>query len=1056
MRKNLVDSKIQKPSVYSPNFIFREGLVERLGDRQKHLLVLHATVGYGKTVLLTHYAQETPDTCAWYHLNDTDNDIAVFMQYLCSSVKKCLPDFDFDPDVFTPFLQEREAVKTMAHIFVARMEEAVRSASQDLILIFDDFQAIEENEEIQQIIQLILNNTTEKIRLILATKGSLPPFYFRYFLQDSADLITQRDLCFAEEEVQALTQRVLGEKDCSELAGAIWEKAEGWPAGVMFANLYLKQQRQWSKDPELDTVYAKSAVNTYFMFEIFKKLPYRIQQFLTYTSPLEFLNSDVCNDVLRIDNAQSILDYLERENLFVIKVGQSERTFRYHSLFKDFLTTQLREEIRRDILNRAAEHYLHTENKEQAVEYALQGENWDLAQYALETVGRDLLEQGRLITLTRWLSELEKAPAPMTPKNLLLAGCYCSRSGQIQKAEGYLDKALTLFISSMDEWGYIHCMLEKARIARHQVSLEESNRLIEEVLPRLQVRYDSWRYTVVGERLYNFIFLGRYREVLAICSEMILNARREGNQKAEGFFIRFSVIVYFYLGKYQKGLKLYTHLLEWKWFEREGENTFSVEAYVAFMYLCTGQKEKALETIRKELGLRTQGHKGEDMWLVYLFQAYISFILAQGEGLDARERKSLSQEAERSIHMAQRYVSAFRADHVFVQAVQMAQEIILFNPLEGTLWEIAERIVQDEGKAVPLARDFALSSLAILFYNEGEGDEVEKLARAFLAKTEWETPFAACARLVLALVCQREGLEEEGVAALKQAQEYSNENGLDWSLLPAQVKRDVREFLDSKGNGSVGKVRVNCFGDFRVFLPDEGGEIKWRTKKAQVLFAYLFHLQGRPVDRDVLLLQLWPEADKKSATTLLHTTLYSIRKSFAAYQLEGVIEYQKRKYSMKMAWVHSDLEEMDQLCQALEQGDKAFICGRRDVLKCYKGGYLDGVDGSFSETQRIYYEKMFLELCRILAEDAMLAGDYDGAVDYLDKAITIDSYDESFYLMLMECFQASGEVRRAKHYYDRMVRILKEDLDVKPEEKITVAYRNCLAEGTWRKKVTAL
>ncbi|MDD4716134.1 MAG: AAA family ATPase [Oscillospiraceae bacterium] len=169
MRKNLVDSKIQKPSVYSPNFIFREGLVERLGDRQKHLLVLHATVGYGKTVLLTHYAQETPDTCAWYHLNDTDNDIAVFMQYLCSSVKKCLPDFDFDPDAFTPFLQEREAVKTMAHIFVARMEKAVRSASQDLILIFDDFQAIEENEEIQQIIQLILNNTTEKIRLILAT-----------------------------------------------------------------------------------------------------------------------------------------------------------------------------------------------------------------------------------------------------------------------------------------------------------------------------------------------------------------------------------------------------------------------------------------------------------------------------------------------------------------------------------------------------------------------------------------------------------------------------------------------------------------------------------------------------------------------------------------------------------------------------------------------------------------------------------------------------------------------------------------------------------------------
>lgn len=1056
MRKNLVDSKIQKPWVSSPGFIFRKGLVERLQDRQKKLLVLHATVGYGKTVLLTHYAQTAPGSCAWYHLSDMDNDIAVFMQYLCSSIRKCLPDFDFDPDAFTPFLQEKEAIKMMAHDFVARMEQATCSASQELVLIFDDFQAIE-NEEIQQVIQLILSNTSENIRLILATKGSMPPFYFRYFLQGLADQITQKDLCFAEEEVQALTQQVLGEKDCSKLAGAIWKKAEGWPAGVMFANLYLKQKRQWSKEAELDAVYAKSAVNTYFMFEIFKKLPYRIQLFLTNTSPLEFLNSDVCNAVLRIDNAQSILDYLERENLFVIKVGQSERVFRYHSLFKDFLEAQLREETRRDILNRAAEYYLHTNNKEQAVEYALEGKNWDLAQYALEVVGKDLLDQGRMTTLTRWLSLLEKAPGPMTPKNLLLAGCHCFRIGQIQKAEGYLDKALALFVSSMDEWGYIRCMVEKARIARHQVSLEESNRLIEEVLPRLHVRYGSWWYTVVGERLYNYIFLGRYREVLAICSEMILNARREGNQKAEGFFIRFSVIVYFYLGKYQKGLKLYTHLLEWKWFERDEESAFSVEAYVAFMYLCTGQKEKALETIRKELEHRTQGHRGEDMWLVYLFQAYISFILAQGEGIGARERKSLSQEAERSIHMAQRYVSTFRANHVFVQAVQMVQEIILFNPLEGTLWETAGRILQEEGGAVPLTRDLALASLTILFYNEGEWDEAEELARAFLAKAEWETPFTACARLVLALVCQRKGRQEEGAAALKQAEDYSNENNLDWSLLPAQEKRDVQElFGGSKSNSSAAKVRINCFGDFRVFLPGEGGEIKWRTKKAQTLFAYLFHLRGQPVDKDVLLLQLWPETDKKSATSLLHTTLYSIRKTFAAYQIEEVIEYQQRKYTMKMDLVHSDLEEMDQLCQALEHGDKAFIYGRRDALKCYKGSYLDGVTGSFSEAQRAYYEKMFLELCRILAEHAMQEGDYDGAVEYLDKAVTVDPYSERFYLMLMECFRVSGEVRRAKYYYDRMVRVLKEDLDVEPEEEITVAYRNCLAEGTWRKNVTAL
>jgi two-component SAPR family response regulator len=1054
MKSHLVDSKIQKPWVSSANFIFREGLVERLKDRQKKLLVLHATVGYGKTVLLTHYAQGTPENCSWYHLSDTDNDIAVFMQYLSTSLKRSLPDFDFDPEAYAPLLQEKEAVKTMAHDFVAQLEKAVRLPPEDLVVIFDDFQAIE-NEEIHQIIQLIL--ATAKIRLILATKGSIPPFYFRYFLEGTAELITQKDLCFAEEEVQALMERFLGKETPNSLAGAIWEKAEGWPAGVMFANLYLKQKRQWSKEIELDAIYAKSAVNTYFMHEIFKKLPYEIQIFLTRTSPLEFLSSEVCNAVLQIDNAQSIFDYLERENLFIIKVGQSDGEFRYHSLFKDFLAAQLRRETRQEILDRAAEFYLHTSNKEQAVEYALAGGNWSLMQYALEVVGKELLDEGKLTTLTRWLTELEQAPVPMTPKNLLLAGCHCYRSGQIQKAQGYLDKALALFVSSMDEWGYIRCMVEKARIARHEVSLEESCRLIEDVLPRLHVRYGSWWYTVVGERLYNFIFLGRYREVLAICSEMILNARREGNQKAEGYFIRFSVVVYFYLGKYQKGLKLYHNLLERKWFEREAEDAFSVEAYVALMYLCTGHKEKAQETIKVELERKTQGHKGEDMWLVYLLQAYISFLLTRGEGTAPQEKKNLIQEAERSIHMAQRYVSTFREDHVFVKAVQVAQEIILFNPLETSLAEVADRIFKEEKSTVPLAREMALASLASLFYDAGEWNEAKKSALACLEGMEWETPFSAFARLVLALVYRREGREEEGNIQFKRQEDYALENQLAWSLLPEQEKRDIRElFGQDKDREDTGKVTVSCFGDFRVFLSDQGDEIQWRTKKAQALFAYLFHLQGRPVDKDVLLLQLWPEADKKSATTLLHTTLYSIRKTLAAYRLEDLISYQNKRYAMKMELVHSDLEEMDQLCQALEHGDKVFVHGRGDFLKCYKGSYLGGVTGNFSESRKAYYEKKFLEICRLLAERTMKEGRFEDAVAYLDRAIAVDPYGEDLYLLVLQCLRALGEVKRAKRYYEQIVRVLKEDLDVEPAAEVTGAYRNCLEEGSLRKKGTAI
>lgn len=1053
MGANIVDSKIQIPCVSSPNLIVREELVTRL-DRRVRLLVLHATVGYGKTVLLTHYAHRTADRCAWYHLGDTDNDPAVFMQYLCAAVKKCLPEFDFDADAFTPLLREKGAAQTMVQDFVARVEAAVRRTPGNVVLILDDFQAVT-NETVHQIIGRILNNTTERVRLVLATKGSIPPFYFRHFLHGAADLIAQGELSFRKDEVRALTRLVAGDEGNGEAISAIWRKTEGWPAGVMFASLYLKQNNRGPHGPGLGTVYAKSAVHTYFMFEIFKKLPYKIQLFLTDTSALEFLSPEVCNAVLGIDNAQSVLDYLEQENLFLIKVGGSDREFRYHSLFKEFLEAQLRDDARREILNRAAEHYLSTDHKELAVEYALAAGNWDLAQYALETVGRDLLDQGRMATLTRWLSLLGETPQPLTPKNLLLAGCYYSRIGRVRKAEEYLEAALALFISSMDEWGYIRCMVEKARIARHQLSLEESNRLIEEVLPRLEARHGSLWYTVVGERLFNFIFQGRYREVLAICSEMILKARREGSRRAEGYFIRFSVIVYFYLGKYRKGLRLYSHLRERKWFREEKEDVFSVDAYAAFMHLCTGQKEAALGAVRQELARRNRGHKGEDMWLVYLFHAYINFILALDERAGAGERKRLRREAERSIYMAKNYVSAFRSGHPFVKTVQVSEELILFNPLEAALSETAGRIAAERCHAVPLVRDLAAAGLALLFHDRGEYQAAERAARESLTGAAWETPFSACARLVVAMVCLRDGRTEEGTAALLKVKNYILESGLDPDVLPS---RQGRELLALAGGGgqAPGRVRVHCFGRFKVFLPGETGEIKWRTKKAQALFAYLFDRQGRPVEKEDLLLALWPETDPKSATALLHTTLYSIRKIFAPLGLEGIIAYRKRKYAMNMALVHSDRREMDRLCRALEQGDQTLMFARARTLRCYQGGYLDGVAGDFGEARRAYYEKMFLQLCRLWAERARQAGDYEGAVDCLEQAIAVDPYSEGLYVMLMACFGAMGAVGRAKHYYQRIVRVLRDDLGVTPGKELTAAYQNCFAHGAGRERLTAL
>ena len=1050
-KSSLLEAKIQKPLI-SSEFVLRERLIERLNDERNRLILLHATVGYGKTVLLTQFARKAEADCVWYHLSDMDNDSMLFMQYISASVKKSIPEFNFDFQSYASLRQE-DAVETVTYDFIGKISAAVGASRRNIVLILDDFQSIT-NENIHRIIRLIMENTGEALRIMIATKGAVPAFCFRYVLQGTADVITQKELSFTQEEVQALLNVFWDEGDLSGLAETIWRKTEGWPAGVMFAYIYLKQQRGGLSSAEAIMSEQKPALDTYFMHELYKKLPYDIQTFLVKTSILEFLSAELCNVVLHIQDARGVLEYLERENLFINKVGQSERLFRYHSLFKDFLKTMLNKASEQEILTRAAEFYLSTPDKTLAVEYALAGGNWDLMQYALESVGQELLEQGKLNILERWIFEMEKNRVSISPRNMLWMGGYYYRTGQTPRAVYNLDQAMSVFLSAMDEPGYISCMLEKARIARNQTSLEESCRLIDEILPRLNVRYNRLWYTVVMERLYNFILLGRYREALAICNEMILSTRKAGNQKAEGLFMRFSTVVYFYMGKYEKGLKLYQSLLEFNWISRDEDDIFSVEAYVALMFLFTGNKEEAQKTIMDELERSGRFHQKEDLWLVYLIQSYICLILAQDEENDALKKDYLLREAEKSILMAERHVAFFKQNNAYVKSVQLIQELIRHKLQPKSLLAAASGIMQAERKGIPLVRAMALSLLAGWLQENGEPEPAKEAAERCLAEIVWEDAFSFAARATLAQMAQQEGREEEYEVQRREMEKYEQERQLDWSFLPEKKKEFVEKLLgqgDSESENA--KVKVVCFGGFQVWLPGAAEEVRWRTKKAQELFAYLFHLQGQPVDKETILLQLWPDTDRESATTLFHTTLYSIRKMLAVFQLEELIVYDKKKYAMKMNLISSDLGKMSELCRALGQNDEAFVYDCREVLNGYRGEYLGGVACEFSAAPRVFYEQKFLQLSSIAARKSMEQKRWEEAVSLLDKAIGVDPFEESLYLLIMQCFQALKDVKRAKRYYNQLTDVLRDELDVEPSAEVTAAYRLCLEAGTGKRKL---
>jgi two-component SAPR family response regulator len=339
-----------------------------------------------------------------------------------------------------------------------------------------------------------------------------------------------------------------------------------------------------------------------------------------------------------------------------------------------------------------------------------------------------------------------------------------------------------------------------------------------------------------------------------------------------------------------------------------------------------------------------------------------------------------------------------------------------------------------------------------LLCDNGEWGQAKAVAGRCLAKKEWEDAFTFSVRATLARISQQEGNEEENAAHRAKMESYDQEGQLDWRYLSKHKQEYAAKLLRQPADRGEG-VKVTCFGHFQVQMPGATEEVRWRTKKTQELFAYLFHLQGQPVDKETILLQLWPDLDHESATSLLHTTLYNIRKALPGSQSENLIVYGQKKYAMNMELILSPLDKMNRLCQAMGIRDEDFIYNCRDTLRSCRGEYLGGVACNFAAAPRAYFEQKFLRLCHIAASQCMERRQWEEAVSLLDMAIEADPYEESLYDLILRCFHEMKDVKRIKLYYTRLRDLLREELGVEPSDEVAAAYRLCLYNGADRQNV---
>ena len=345
-----------------------------------------------------------------------------------------------------------------------------------------------------------------------------------------------------------------------------------------------------------------------------------------------------------------------------------------------------------------------------------------------------------------------------------------------------------------------------------------------------------------------------------------------------------------------------------------------------------------------------------------------------------------------------------------------------------------------------LLRNCILAEQMINAFQSGGAEIAEQAARGIIQGSEYETLQTAAAWEVLAVLSWNRGDYRKAVEQSQTGNAFLLKNHI-WNIgfTPKQQQTlnkinsihrnvsDTRYLISEKkeqpevAQKASEKIRIQCMNGFYVFLPaSQGQEVKWRTKKAQELFAYLFHLQGKGVSKDVLIELLWPDAGAKNAIALFHTTLYSIRQVFSQEGLEDLILYEKKKYSIKMQLVDSDLEELTSYFKDLNACEEE----PEQVMQLYSGSYMgnNGYLWSYGTAKEL--ENKYFKVLQSGAAKRIGQNQPGAAVPFLQRIIEADPYNEEIISQLIACLYQSGRQTDAKQQYDRMQKLYREDLEL--------------------------
>lgn len=381
---------------------------------QHRLCLVHAPAGSGKTTLLAQWHEalrEAGVTTVWYSANDADRDPLSFADQLIQAVK-ARGSFS---GAEIASLDQPDALASLVLLLGHWAGQA------PLALFVDDYHLAEGGDGGETINRILAARITQ-LTIVLASRNRPPIAISRLRVSGEIVEVPVEELSFNETETEAFFQASSGVSLTAEESRKMHGYTEGWAAGLRLASLVLgRTPGAFATTPPAGS---HRAFAEYFLEEVISGLPEKVYYFLTRTSILDALNAGLCDAVTNGSDGNEILSFLEEAQLFVVALPGSQRWYKYHHLFQEFLQARLYAEAGAELAelhSRAARWFIENGSPMDAVRHAFLARRPGWAAEMIESYCLfDYLSHGRFEIFSRWMQQLPRDAREERPLLLFL------------------------------------------------------------------------------------------------------------------------------------------------------------------------------------------------------------------------------------------------------------------------------------------------------------------------------------------------------------------------------------------------------------------------------------------------------------------------------------------------------------------------------------------------------------------------------------------------------------------------------------------------------------